>query len=191
MPDLPAELARRLDEVFVDTGDRRWSRWMESGRCVRAIARSPFSSKVRQVITLGSPFAGNPRSTSVIVLRRRRLPLEQAPSNRLRLLAGEPLPGIPSTAIFSKTDGIVPWQIATQRPTEIAENIEVYASHIGLGISPAVLYATADRLANRDGQWRPFERQGWKRLVYGPAGLDDNESPSEPAPNKPAEAKHE
>ena len=194
MPDLPAELARRLDEVFVDAGDRRVSLvgWSLGGVYARLLAHL-LPSKVRQVITLGSPFAGNPRSTSVyrFVRNRRDVPLEQTPSNRLRLLAGEPLPGIPSTAIFSKTDGIVPWQIATQRPTEIAENIEVYASHIGLGISPAVLYATADRLANRDGQWRPFERQGWKRLVYGPARLDENESPSKPAPNKPAEAKHE
>src|SRR5262245_62974615 len=112
-------------------------------------------------------------------------------SNLLRLLAGEPIPGIPSTAVFSKTDGIVPWQIATQPPTEIAENIEVYTSHIGLGVSPAVLYAAADRLANRDGAWRPFERQGWRRLVYGPARLDESGSPSKPASNKPAEAMRE
>jgi pimeloyl-ACP methyl ester carboxylesterase len=194
MPDLPAELARRLDEVFVDTGDRKVSLvgWSLGGVYARLLAHR-FPSKVRQVITLGSPFAGNPRSTSVyrFARYRRHLPPEQAPSNGLRLLAGEPLPGIPSTAIFSKTDGIVPWQIATQTATEIAENIEVYASHIGLGISPAVLYATADRLANRDGHWQPFERQGWKRLVYGPADLDENDSPSKPAPNRPAAAKRE
>jgi pimeloyl-ACP methyl ester carboxylesterase len=194
MPDLPAELARRLDEVFVSSRERKVSLvgWSLGGVYARILAQL-HPRKVRQVITLGSPFAGNPRSTSVyrFVRNRRDVPLEQAPSNRLRLLAGEPLPGIPSTAVFSKTDGIVPWQIATQRPTAIAENIEVYASHIGLGVSPAVLYAVADRLANRDGEWRPFERQGWKRLVYGPARLDENGSPSKPAANKTAEAKRE
>ncbi len=178
MPDLQVELARRLDEVFVENGRRKVSiiGWSLGGVYARLLAHL-FPDKVRQVITLGSPFAGSPRSTSVypIVRNMSREPLEQRPNNRLRLLAGDPLPGIPSTAIFSKTDGIVPWQIATQPVTEIAENIEVYASHIGLGISPAVLYAAADRLANRDGEWRPFERRGWKRMVYGPARLESDD----------------
>jgi hypothetical protein len=114
------------------------------------------SEKVRQVITLGSPFAGSRRATS----------------SPVRLLAGEPLPGIPSTAVFSKTDAIVPWQMATQQPTRIAENVEVYASHMGLGFNPTVLYAVADRLANPEGQWQPMQRTGWKGLVYGPAVLE-------------------
>ena len=178
MTDLSVELARRLDEVFVENGRRKVSiiGWSLGGVYARLLAHL-FPDKVRQVITLGSPFAGSPRSTSVypIVRNMSREPLEQRPNNRRRLLAGDPLPGIPSTAIFSKTDGIVPWQIATQPVTEIAENIEVYASHIGLGISPAVLYAAADRLANRDGEWRPFERRGWKRMVYGPARLESDD----------------
>jgi pimeloyl-ACP methyl ester carboxylesterase len=178
MPDLQVRLARRLDEVFIEAGERKVSLigWSLGGVYARMLAQL-YPHKVRQVITLGSPFAGNPRSTTVYPLVRNRsaVPLERQPSNRLRLLAGEPLPGIPSTAVFSKTDGIVPWQIATQPPTDIAENIEVYSSHMGLGVNPAVLYAAADRLADRDGQWRPFERRGWKRFVFGPARLERDE----------------
>ena len=174
MADLPVELARRLDEVFVENGRRKVSivGWSLGGVYARLLAHL-FPDKIRQVITLGSPFGGSPRSTSVYPIIRNliREPLEQRSNNRLRLLAGDPLPGVPSTAIFSKTDGIVPWQIATQPVTEIAENIEVYAGHLSLGFNPAVLYATADRLANADGEWRPFERRGWKRMVYGPARL--------------------
>ena len=191
MPGLPAELARRLDEVFVESGSRKVSiiGWSLGGVYARLLAQL-YPDKVRQVITLGSPFAGNPRSTSVypIVRNMSREPLEQRPNNHLRLLAGEPLPGIPSTAIFSKTDGIVPWQIATQPPTEIAENIEVYAGHLGLGFSPAVLYATADRLANADGEWRPFLRRGWKRSVYGPARLEADDLQA--GPKKTAASVH-
>jgi pimeloyl-ACP methyl ester carboxylesterase len=170
MPDLRAELARRLDEVFVDADEGTVSLvgWSLGGVYARLLAHL-YPNKVRQVITLGSPFGGSPRSTSAY-------PLEQRPSNRLRVLAGEPLPGIPSTAVFSKTDGIVPWQIATQPTAEIAENIEVYASHLGLGFNPTVLYAVADRLANREGNWRPFERRGWKRFAYGPARLAPGDS---------------
>ncbi len=176
MSDLSLELAARLEEVFVDSGERKVSLvgWSLGGVYARLLARR-YPGMVRQVITLGSPFAGRPDPTG-----RRR-------TSRLRRLAGEPLPGIPSTAIFSKTDSIVPWQIATQQPSEIAENIEVDASHAGLGFNPAVLYAIADRLANRDGAWRPFQRRGWKRLVYGPARLDDD-SPSADRSDKTAAA---
>ncbi|MEE8077697.1 MAG: hypothetical protein V3T18_01775, partial [Pseudomonadales bacterium] len=157
--------------------------WSLGGVYARLLAHL-HPSKVRQVITLGSPFAGSPRSTSVyrIVRNLNNGSFEQTPANQLRLLAGEPLPGIPSSAIFSKTDGIVPWQLATQEPSEIAENIEVYASHLGLGFNPAVLYATADRLANREGEWRPMRRTGWKRAAYGPANLQDDDSRSRNQP---------
>jgi pimeloyl-ACP methyl ester carboxylesterase len=161
MPDLLVNLATRLDEVFAAAGERKVSivGWSLGGVYARVLAHH-YPKKVRQVVTLGSPFAGSPRSTS----------------SQLRSLAGEPLPGIPCTAVFSKTDAIVPWQMATQQPTEIAENVEVYSSHIGLGFNPAVLYAVADRLANREGQWRPLQRTGWKRLVYGPAVLEPGNS---------------
>ena len=179
MPDLQVDLARRLDEVFIGGGERKVSLigWSLGGVYARLLAHR-FPHKVRQVITLGSPFAGSPRSTTVYPLVRSQssVPFEQRPTNQLRLLAGEPLPGIPSTAVFSKTDGIVPWQIATQPPTHLAENIEVYSSHLGLGVNPAVLYAAADRLANPEGKWRSFERRGWKRSVFGPARLDPNDS---------------
>jgi len=155
-PNLLANLSSRLAEVFSSAGERKVSfvGWSMGGVYARLLAHH-HPDKVRQVITLGSPFAVRARETTGAV----------------RLLAGEPLPDIPSTAVFSKSDAVVPWHVATQRPTEIAENVEVYASHIGLGFNPAVLYAAADRLAHPDGNWRPLQRSGWKRLVYGPAKL--------------------
>ena len=160
MSNLLTNLADRLDDVFSAAGERKVSLvgWSLGGVYARLLAHH-HPHKVRQVITLGSPITVGSRPSA----------------SRARLLAGEPLPGIPSTAVFSKSDAIVPWQIATQQPTEFAENVEVYASHIGLGFNPAVLYAAADRLANRDGEWRHFQRSGWKRLVYGPAELATEE----------------
>jgi pimeloyl-ACP methyl ester carboxylesterase len=175
MPDLMAALASRLKEVHVESGESRVSiiGWSLGGVYARLLAHL-FPELVRQVITLGSPFAGSPRSTAVypIVAGMSDVPLEQRPTDHLRLLAGDPLKNTPSTAIFSKTDGIVPWQIASQQPSSIADNIEVYASHLGLGFNPAVLYALTDRLSNQPDNWRPFQRTGWKRLVYGPARLE-------------------
>jgi hypothetical protein len=38
------------------------------------------------------------------------------------------------------------------------ENIEISATHLGMGANPAVLWAIADRLAQAEGKWKPFER---------------------------------
>ena len=53
---------------------------------------------------------------------------------------GDPLP-VPATSIYSHLDGIVHWKTCLDTPGERCENIAVYASHLGLGHHPAVLYA--------------------------------------------------
>ncbi len=172
MSGLRDRLAIRLDEVYRENGERKVSLagWSLGGVYARLLAHL-YPDKVRQVVTIGSPIAGSPKSTRVYKVVRRMTDgsFEQTQLQRLRILATEPLPNVPSTAIFSKTDGIVPWQIAMQQRSSIADNIEVYGSHIGLGFNPTVLFALADRLANAEGDWRRFQRTGWKRLVYGPA----------------------
>jgi pimeloyl-ACP methyl ester carboxylesterase len=178
MPNLAKRLGELLTRIFEDSGERKVSLvgWSLGGVYARLLAQM-LPDKVRSVATLGSPFSGSPssgeRSTTVYPLVERfvGMPMEEVPVNYLRLLAGEPLPGIPSTAVFSRTDAIVPWQIATQAPSHFAENIEVFASHTGLGFSPAVLFALADRLQHAEGEWQPFRRTGWKTGVYGPARL--------------------
>jgi pimeloyl-ACP methyl ester carboxylesterase len=178
MPDLLTALAGRLGEVHAASGAAPVSLvgWSLGGIYARLLAQL-YPDMVRQVITLGSPFAGNPRSTRAYGVARRMGAVPR--SEDLRLLAGDPLPNVPSTAIYSRTDGIVPWQIATQTPSDIAENIEVYASHLGMGFNPSVLYAVADRLATNPSEWRAFRRTGWKRFAYGPARLEDRETTGE------------
>ena len=73
---------------------------------------------------------------------------------------------MPATAIFSRSDGIVAWQGCLEREGPASENIEVEGSHSGLGHNPLVLYAIADRLAQPEGRWRPFDRSGLRSLVY-------------------------
>ena len=64
--------------------------------------------------------------------------------------------------------GVCAWQVCREpAETERAENIEITgASHCGLGHHPAVVYAIADRLAQPEGQWKKFDRSGWRALVY-------------------------
>ena len=40
------------------------------------------------------------------------------------------------------------------------------ASHLGIGFNPLTFYAIADRLAQPQGEWRPFERRGLRRCLY-------------------------
>jgi pimeloyl-ACP methyl ester carboxylesterase len=188
MPELPGQLSTMFENVYDDGGGQKVSLvgWSLGGVYARLLAHF-YPDKVRQVITLGSPFGGHPSSTRVYPLVRRLvgMPLAQHPVNNLRLLAGTRLEDVPNSNIFSKRDSIVPWQIATEQPGHETENIEVYAGHLSLGFSPSVLHAIADRLVAPDGQWQPFRRTGWKRRVYGAADLTDRDLTSsnrEPIP---------
>lgn len=68
-------------------------------------------------------------------------------------------PPVPYTSIYSKSDGLVPWQLCVEQESEIAENIEVDgASHRGLPAHPRVLEVVTQRLAQPEGEWHPFER---------------------------------
>jgi hypothetical protein len=75
-------------------------------------------------------------------------------------------PPVPSTAIYSRTDGVVAWQGCREEAGAMSENIEVEGSHCGLGHNPVVLNAIADRLALPEGEWRPFDRKRQPACLY-------------------------
>ena len=80
--------------------------------------------------------------------------------------AAEP-PPVPSTAIYSKADGVVHWSSCLEYAGERSENIEVLGSHSGMAMNPLVLHVIADRLAQPASQWRPFQRHaGCRALLY-------------------------
>lgn len=137
--------------------------WSLGGLYARVLGKHN-PGQVRSVITLGSPFAGSPRSTNAW-----RVYEWTSGQKSDDPLAHERLRGqltMPSTSIYSKTDGIVAWPSSIDVETPISENIEVFASHLGLGVNPAVLYAVADRLAQPEGAWKPFDRSGVRSLIY-------------------------
>jgi pimeloyl-ACP methyl ester carboxylesterase len=59
--------------------------------------------------------------------------------------------------IYSKSDGIVAWQCCLSRPAAETENVEVRSSHLGYGHNVKALRVIADRLAQPEGQWRPYQ----------------------------------
>jgi hypothetical protein len=124
---------------------------------------------VRYVVTLGSPFADDVRATNATRLYE-ALSGETVGSDPalLQALAGD-LP-VPTTSIYSRADGIVNWRTCRLRPSDTSENIEVHlASHVGLGVNPAALWAIADRLAQAEGQFGQFDRSGPFAIAYAPA----------------------
>ena len=137
--------------------------WSLGGVFARELARrSP--ALVRQVITLGSPFANEPKASNAWrlyeALSGRRV--DDWPDREAMKLP----PPVPSTAIYSRTDGIVAWQGCREQASSVTQNIEVESSHCGLGHNPVVLYAIADRLALPEGEWWPFDRGGIRRFLY-------------------------
>jgi len=140
--------------------------WSLGGIFARELARR-YPRLVRQVITLGSPFRlADPRDSrangTYERLNRIHLRPEALPS---REDLGRPIP-VPSTAIYSKFDGIVPWQACIDAPGPGHENVAVYGSHLGFGHNPAVLWVIADRLAQREGAWRPFRPPAWAGRLF-------------------------
>lgn len=137
--------------------------WSLGGVLAREAAHKDPGS-IRQVITLGSPVKCEPRAIRVSGLFERltRQKLDSAEMRRRM----ETLPPVPYASIYSKTDGIVSWRTCVEHKGERTDNIEVYGSHCGLAVNPAVLYAVADRLALVEDDWKPFERSGWRAAFY-------------------------
>jgi len=141
--------------------------WSLGGVYARDLALQ-MPDMVRDVITLGSPFANDIRATNATRLYE-ALSGEAVDDNpEIREAIAGDLP-VPATSIYSRTDGIVNWHTCLLRPSDTAENIEVHlASHVGLGVNPAALWAVADRLAQAEGEFKQFDRSGPFAIAYGP-----------------------
>ena len=130
--------------------------WSLGGVYARELARA-YPEQVRLVVTLGSPFRlREPDGSSAELLYRRIGPRH------------EPFPGrddpeheraqvpVPTTSIYTRTDGVVRWHACIDEVAPTSENIEVRGTHTGLGLNASALLAVADRLGQPEGSWRPF-----------------------------------
>jgi pimeloyl-ACP methyl ester carboxylesterase len=120
---------------------------------------------IRQVISLGSPFGEGRDSGSY----PRRLFSLLNPDEEITIdqfVLHEP-PPVPTTAVYSRADGVVNWQTACQGGEhQHAQNIEVWGSHCGLTFNPTVWFLLAERLRQPENDWQPFERRNWRTLFY-------------------------
>jgi len=131
--------------------------WSLGGIYAREVAKK-LNGRVRQVITIGTPFAGSAEQTNVSWIYRlvngQRPALDESLMARLRTA-----PDVPTTSIFSRSDGVVAWQACIQDDdARHTENIEVAGSHCGLGWNAEVLAVIADRLRQPVGAWQRHPR---------------------------------
>lgn len=132
--------------------------WSLGGIFARELARS-YSGVVRSVITLGSPFqlhAGERNLTNAAEAYDAASALHSPRASRFVPFEGRPAMPVPTTNIYSRADGVVPWESCVDIDGDHCENIEVPGSHAGMGHNPVILAVIADRLAQPDGTWRPY-----------------------------------
>jgi len=137
--------------------------WSLGGVYARELAKE-MPHFVRCVVTLGSPFSGPPRATNAYWLFQ-RVSGHPEPDDEMLARIAEP-PPLPTTSIYSRSDGIVAWRCSLNPESPLAENIGLLASHVGLGLNPLAFYAVLDRLAQDPREWRPFEPRGAQRLFF-------------------------
>jgi pimeloyl-ACP methyl ester carboxylesterase len=134
--------------------------WSLGGVLAREVARL-LPNHVRQVISLGSPFNGPDGSAPVASKLFELINGDIAKSNPKAMQEMLSPPPLPTTAIFSRTDGVAHWHACKHHEVERheqAENIEVRGSHMGLGHNHQVIWIVANRLAQAEGNWQPYQR---------------------------------
>lgn len=139
--------------------------WSLGGVFGREIAKA-HPDMVRQVISLGSPISDDRNHTNARKIFEMLNGNEPEPLKEGRYRNLAEAPPVPTTSILTKTDGVVSWRGSVQSPAALTENIVVHASHMGLGVNPAVMFAIADRLAQAEGKWTHFNKGGLRRLLF-------------------------
>ena len=130
---------------------------------------------VRSVVTLGSPISLDSAGTAIPPLLRALYRLVAHPMGsaahamqpRVKTMRGSQALPVPVSCLYSLSDGVVPPQEATiEGDPALRENIRVCGSHVGLGFNAMVLLIVADRLAQAEGQWKPYEPSGATGMLH-------------------------
>lgn len=166
-PEYAYRLLERLEEVHEEYGCKvSVIGWSLGGVFSREVARLK-PDLVRQVITLGSPFAdilgeNNGRWLYDLLHGPRGVEIHDELIQNMDIS-----PPVPSTAIYTKDDGVVNWRHCIEpEEGEFTQNVQVAGSHCGLGHNPSVLYCIAERLCQSEDAWKRFDPKGLIKLLY-------------------------
>ena len=155
-------LIEKIDEIYNTTGEQvSLVGWSLGGVFARQVAKER-PEQIRQVITLGSPFSGLTEPNNAAWLYSLITGGKKVKNVNQTFLEDLPLPApVPTTAIYSKEDGVVPWKMCLEKnEDEIHQNIQVRGSHIGLGLNPSLLSIIENRLKQSTKNWTKFKKRG-------------------------------
>jgi pimeloyl-ACP methyl ester carboxylesterase len=151
-------LLRKLRHLYLKHDQKvKLVGWSMGGIYARELAKmNPHVTS--QVITMGSPFSGGKtQNTNVNALYRLLNGQKIRATHDSRANFLHEAPPVPSTAIYSKTDGIVCWQYCIEYGDfEHLESIEVKGSHVGLGFNSMVLDNCSRQISARPKQLEIF-----------------------------------
>jgi pimeloyl-ACP methyl ester carboxylesterase len=135
-PDTITLLEQRLDAVAAG-GPVLLVGWSLGGIYARELARAA-PDKVRAVVTLGSPFSGDPHQNNVWRLYEwiARHKVDAPPIPRVT-----DKPPVPHLALWSRRDGIVAPRAARGLDHERDEAVEMRCTHMAFGVSHRVAHA--------------------------------------------------
>ena len=178
-----AHVAARLREVYAQNGGRKVSLvgYSLGGFYARELARE-YPEMVRAVVTLGTPagMVGKPGSSSPALEQLYALFNPKSEHENLDLqIRGATPPPVPTTGIYSKLDGIVWWESCLNPAAPQTENIEVRSGHLGMIANMPAVIALMDRLAQKEGDWRPFDGSKYGAEKY-PAVPANDDLPANP-----------
>jgi len=144
--------------------------WSLGGIFARQIAKAR-PEMIRQIITMGSPFRGVGKPNNAAWIYNFVSGGNTVQDVDPELIANIPLPApVPTTAIYTKEDGVVPWELCLEDESPIHQNIQVRGSHLGLGVNMTVLDIIANRLQYRRGNWEQFEPSNiFEDLLFYPS----------------------
>jgi pimeloyl-ACP methyl ester carboxylesterase len=113
------------------------------GVLARALANA-HPERVRRVITVCSPFR-LPTASPLEPIYRALAPLHSGEHLLIDRLSAPP--PVPTTAIYSRSDGVVAWRSCIDEPAPDRENIAIDGAHTTMLLNPRALRVIAERLA--------------------------------------------
>ena len=163
-------LEEKLDDIYRIHGQKVSLVGWSGGGIFAKIMANRHPKQVEQIITIGSPVWGvmdmkTPVSGILEFFRGKSL----KERNKRFIEELEPIPNVPITCIYTKTDGLLPWKHCMEAESyrEDIKNIEVYGSHSGLGANVSVLLITANALsANINGKTIKDTTPYIERILY-------------------------
>lgn len=143
-------LEEKLDDIYSAHGEKVSIVGWSGGGIFAKIMANRHPNQIEQIVTIGSPVWGvmdmkSPVGGILEFFRGKSL----KERNKRFIEELEPIPNVPITCIYTKTDGVVPWKHCMEAESYRGDinNIEVYGSHSGLGANASVLMITADALS--------------------------------------------